>query len=216
MSQQVNSQDPPSYDAAISQGYSCSWNIDAIWNYFTHGLPPSQMLVHPILSHRSMRGRRSAMVTQIRDNLHNLGLQAQCHPWICLRYIIMFTQWLNGTSRRFCLRIILRWYVFSRVHMFHKRDMGCLVSRFLDFSLPLFLTTPSPCLGMLAAVFWFPLGIGLCLLDRRTRCARCGLMIDNGLFWRPISVVYLERFHICTRTLGFLSHKQFYETYLLM
>ncbi|KAF9010718.1 hypothetical protein BDQ17DRAFT_1299286 [Cyathus striatus] len=36
-------------------------------------------------------------------------------------------------------------------------------------------------LGVLAAIFWFPLGIGLCLLDRRVRCTRCGLVIDEGL-----------------------------------
>ncbi|GJE95487.1 hypothetical protein PsYK624_116720 [Phanerochaete sordida] len=36
-------------------------------------------------------------------------------------------------------------------------------------------------LGVLAAVFWFPLGIGLCLLDRRVKCDRCGLLIDDGL-----------------------------------
>ncbi|KII92621.1 hypothetical protein PLICRDRAFT_50984 [Plicaturopsis crispa FD-325 SS-3] len=36
-------------------------------------------------------------------------------------------------------------------------------------------------LGILAAVFWFPLGVGLCLLDRRIRCKTCGTMIDSGL-----------------------------------
>ncbi|KAG6828693.1 hypothetical protein H0H92_007055 [Tricholoma furcatifolium] len=36
-------------------------------------------------------------------------------------------------------------------------------------------------LGVLAAVFWFPLGIGLCLLDRHTRCQRCGAVLNNGL-----------------------------------
>ncbi|KIM45476.1 hypothetical protein M413DRAFT_341449 [Hebeloma cylindrosporum] len=36
-------------------------------------------------------------------------------------------------------------------------------------------------LGVLAAIFWFPLGIGLCLLDKRVRCERCGLMIENGI-----------------------------------
>lgn len=35
-------------------------------------------------------------------------------------------------------------------------------------------------LGVLAAVFWFPLGIGLCLLDRRIVCKRCGRVIDDG------------------------------------
>lgn len=35
-------------------------------------------------------------------------------------------------------------------------------------------------LGILAAVFWFPLGIGLCLLDRRVVCKRCGRVIDDG------------------------------------
>ena len=35
--------------------------------------------------------------------------------------------------------------------------------------------------GILAAVFWFPLGVGLCLLDRRVKCARCGHMIEDGL-----------------------------------
>ncbi|CAE6482739.1 unnamed protein product [Rhizoctonia solani] len=37
-------------------------------------------------------------------------------------------------------------------------------------------------LGILAAVFWFPLGIGLCLLDKRTKCERCGLLIEDGCF----------------------------------
>ncbi|GLB36952.1 putative uncharacterized conserved protein (DUF2367) [Lyophyllum shimeji] len=36
-------------------------------------------------------------------------------------------------------------------------------------------------LGILAAVFWFPLGIGLCLLDRRVKCTRCGAMLNDGL-----------------------------------
>ncbi|KAI5119816.1 hypothetical protein M0805_006949 [Coniferiporia weirii] len=36
-------------------------------------------------------------------------------------------------------------------------------------------------LGILAAVFWFPLGIGLCLLDRRVVCTRCGNVIDGGI-----------------------------------
>ncbi|KAF8971202.1 hypothetical protein BDZ97DRAFT_1788270 [Flammula alnicola] len=36
-------------------------------------------------------------------------------------------------------------------------------------------------LGILAAIFWFPLGIGLCLLDKRVRCRRCGLVIDDGI-----------------------------------
>ncbi|KAF8800242.1 hypothetical protein BYT27DRAFT_7148907 [Phlegmacium glaucopus] len=36
-------------------------------------------------------------------------------------------------------------------------------------------------LGLLLAVFWFPLGIGLCLLDRRVRCSRCGLVIEDGI-----------------------------------
>jgi hypothetical protein len=35
--------------------------------------------------------------------------------------------------------------------------------------------------GVLAAIFWFPLGIGLCLLDKRVRCERCGLVIENGI-----------------------------------
>ncbi|KAK7692755.1 hypothetical protein QCA50_004388 [Cerrena zonata] len=36
-------------------------------------------------------------------------------------------------------------------------------------------------LGVLAAVFWFPLGIGLCLLDKRVKCKRCGVSIHEGL-----------------------------------
>ncbi|KAJ7163558.1 hypothetical protein C8R43DRAFT_989989 [Mycena crocata] len=35
-------------------------------------------------------------------------------------------------------------------------------------------------LGILAAVFWFPLGVGLCLLDRRVKCGRCGRVIEEG------------------------------------
>jgi hypothetical protein len=35
-------------------------------------------------------------------------------------------------------------------------------------------------LGILVAVFWFPLGIGLCLLDRRVKCRRCGVMIQDS------------------------------------
>jgi len=36
-------------------------------------------------------------------------------------------------------------------------------------------------LGVLAAIMWFPLGIGLCLLDRRVRCERCGESLEDGL-----------------------------------
>jgi hypothetical protein len=35
--------------------------------------------------------------------------------------------------------------------------------------------------GVLAAIVWFPLGIGLCLLDRRVRCQRCGESIEDGI-----------------------------------
>ncbi|KAG9316770.1 hypothetical protein JVU11DRAFT_2832 [Chiua virens] len=36
-------------------------------------------------------------------------------------------------------------------------------------------------LGIIAAIVWFPLGIGLCLLDRRVQCKRCGIVIDEGI-----------------------------------
>ncbi|KIK99376.1 hypothetical protein PAXRUDRAFT_532325 [Paxillus rubicundulus Ve08.2h10] len=36
-------------------------------------------------------------------------------------------------------------------------------------------------LGILAAIVWFPLGIGLCLLDRQVKCRRCGVTIDEGI-----------------------------------
>jgi len=32
-------------------------------------------------------------------------------------------------------------------------------------------------LGIVAAIVWFPLGIGLCLLDRTVTCKRCGAVI---------------------------------------
>lgn len=53
--------------------------------------------------------------------------------------------------------------------------------------LGMFLVVPfvsgadSAILGVLAAIFWFPLGIGLCLLDRRVRCRRCGIAIQDGM-----------------------------------
>ncbi|KAF9644780.1 hypothetical protein BDM02DRAFT_3102326 [Thelephora ganbajun] len=34
-------------------------------------------------------------------------------------------------------------------------------------------------LGVLAAIFWFPIGIGLCLLDRSVTCKRCGAVIKG-------------------------------------
>lgn len=36
-------------------------------------------------------------------------------------------------------------------------------------------------IGLLAAVFWFPLGIGLCLIDKKVKCSRCGITIDEGV-----------------------------------
>ncbi|KAI0745844.1 hypothetical protein C8Q76DRAFT_43102 [Earliella scabrosa] len=36
-------------------------------------------------------------------------------------------------------------------------------------------------LGVLAAILWFPLGVGLCLLDRKVYCKRCGAILDEGL-----------------------------------
>jgi hypothetical protein len=35
--------------------------------------------------------------------------------------------------------------------------------------------------GVLAAIIWFPLGIALCLLDRRVKCERCGETLEDGL-----------------------------------
>ena len=40
---------------------------------------------------------------------------------------------------------------------------------------------PFVLLGVIAAIVWFPLGIGLCLLDRRVHCKRCGESIEDGL-----------------------------------
>ncbi|KAG8979286.1 hypothetical protein FRB90_008115 [Tulasnella sp. 427] len=34
--------------------------------------------------------------------------------------------------------------------------------------------------GVLAAIFWFPLGVACCLLDRRVTCRRCGLVISHS------------------------------------
>ncbi|KAF9784321.1 hypothetical protein BJ322DRAFT_1064113 [Thelephora terrestris] len=34
-------------------------------------------------------------------------------------------------------------------------------------------------LGIIAAIVWFPLGIGLCLLDRTVTCKRCGAVIKG-------------------------------------
>ncbi|TBU56851.1 hypothetical protein BD310DRAFT_1040242 [Dichomitus squalens] len=36
-------------------------------------------------------------------------------------------------------------------------------------------------LGILAAILWFPLGVGLCLLDRKVYCRRCGVILDDGM-----------------------------------
>ncbi|EJD02668.1 uncharacterized protein FOMMEDRAFT_155997 [Fomitiporia mediterranea MF3/22] len=36
------------------------------------------------------------------------------------------------------------------------------------------------CLGVLAAIIWFPIGIACCLLDRRVVCKRCGRILDDG------------------------------------
>jgi hypothetical protein len=41
--------------------------------------------------------------------------------------------------------------------------------------------TDSTQLGLLAAVFWFPFGIGLCLLDRQVKCTRCGVTTREGM-----------------------------------
>ncbi|KAG9022694.1 hypothetical protein FRB95_014298 [Tulasnella sp. JGI-2019a] len=35
--------------------------------------------------------------------------------------------------------------------------------------------------GILSAIFWFPLGVGICLLDRKIKCRRCGLTLQRGL-----------------------------------
>ncbi|TFK98064.1 hypothetical protein BDV98DRAFT_573421 [Pterulicium gracile] len=36
-------------------------------------------------------------------------------------------------------------------------------------------------LGVMAAVFWFPLGIALCMVDRRSKCDRCGHVAADGI-----------------------------------
>ncbi|KAF7315427.1 hypothetical protein MIND_00057500 [Mycena indigotica] len=36
-------------------------------------------------------------------------------------------------------------------------------------------------LGYILALAWFPLGVGLCLLDRRVKCSHCGKVLEDGL-----------------------------------
>ncbi|KZV79688.1 hypothetical protein EXIGLDRAFT_631507 [Exidia glandulosa HHB12029] len=36
-------------------------------------------------------------------------------------------------------------------------------------------------LGVLAAIFWFPLGVGLCLVDRHVKCTRCNRILEDGI-----------------------------------
>ncbi|RDX55020.1 hypothetical protein OH76DRAFT_1397359 [Lentinus brumalis] len=42
-------------------------------------------------------------------------------------------------------------------------------------------TTKFGILGILAAILWFPLGVGLCMLDRKVYCKRCGAILDEGM-----------------------------------
>jgi len=58
--------------------------------------------------------------------------------------------------------------------------------------------------GVLAAIFWFPLGIGLCLLDKRVKCERCGLLIEDGICgWRRYQTIPLALFLLYRTTLLF-------------
>ncbi|CAE6535529.1 unnamed protein product [Rhizoctonia solani] len=76
------------------------------------------------------------------------------------------------------------------VYRYHNPQTGEVVSSLLPPDHPEMvclqqghiIQTRYGILGMLAAVFWFPLGIGLCLLDKRTKCERCGLMISDGCY----------------------------------
>ncbi|OCH92305.1 hypothetical protein OBBRIDRAFT_802688 [Obba rivulosa] len=36
-------------------------------------------------------------------------------------------------------------------------------------------------IGILAAIVWFPWGIGCCLMDRKVRCKRCGRLLEAGM-----------------------------------
>ncbi|CEL61084.1 hypothetical protein RSOLAG1IB_04324 [Rhizoctonia solani AG-1 IB] len=76
------------------------------------------------------------------------------------------------------------------VYRYHNPRTGELVSSLLPPNHPEMIClqqghiiqTRYGILGILAAVFWFPLGIGLCLIDKRTKCERCGLRIDDGCY----------------------------------
>ncbi|EJU04142.1 hypothetical protein DACRYDRAFT_48717 [Dacryopinax primogenitus] len=35
-------------------------------------------------------------------------------------------------------------------------------------------------LGILAAIFFFPIGVVCCMIDRRSVCARCGEVLSDG------------------------------------
>jgi len=43
-------------------------------------------------------------------------------------------------------------------------------------------------IGIVSAVFWFPVGIGLCLLDRKVECERCRVTLSKSL-WRQTQLI---------------------------
>lgn len=63
-------------------------------------------------------------------------------------------------------------------HVLHTR-FGILGEHCLLPNSELLLTCSL--VGVMAAVFWFPLGIALCMVDRRSKCDRCGHVAADGI-----------------------------------
>jgi len=64
--------------------------------------------------------------------------------------------------------------------MLRRPSLVCLVSfsvLFCFFSLLEASADAILLVGIIAAIVWFPFGIGLCILDRTVTCKRCGAVV---------------------------------------
>ena len=177
---------PPSYDDATENGPCCEdfFHFVELCSPFISFFPRGCWETET----RRVKGSTDAYTASLTGNSVSYGLQLYIfgtiahNPAIIHPYSYGLQLYKPSVWRASCLFATPEppwddlspiWITYSPYSIWFTRwaSIPQTVRIYLLFSV----------LGILAAVFWFPFGVGLCLLDRKVRCHRCGLIIEDGI-----------------------------------
>lgn len=159
---------PPAYDSAVESAKECAYTVrflllSGVVNVFRRFR--CSWVPTPEFSHSSCNDSWALVFPPIIDWLTYCLQLCEAANWR--------TSSLPITSRSSRNDLLARGRAYNVFEFWYPWSVLYLMTQFL-LQVKYFT-------GVLAAVFWFPLGVGLCLLDRQVKCRRCGAIVEPGI-----------------------------------